>query len=201
MGERRGGRLTTDDSLALDIRRLQRAGMLTAGRACGWQWTVHDRVRASIQIRAHTRQVHLLYRYRADDQPVEEICQAVVLERTPCTLGGSRPWFRCSACSRRVAVIYGGGRLFACRQCKGLGYASQRESSCDRATRRANRIRKQLGWPVGIFNGAGSKPKGMHWATYLRLTAEHNRLMEQILDGIARQFGFLERLRGEGLRP
>ena len=45
---------------------------------------------------------------------------------TPCTLGGRRPWFRCEVCSnrgccsRRVAVLYSAGELFACRQCHQL---------------------------------------------------------------------------------
>lgn len=46
------GRSTTEDSLPLDIRRLQRSGVLTPGRTCSWQWTVNDHVRASIQIHA-----------------------------------------------------------------------------------------------------------------------------------------------------
>ena len=45
------GKDTTEDSLPLDIRRLARAGVLSPGRSVGWQWTVSDRVRGSIQIR------------------------------------------------------------------------------------------------------------------------------------------------------
>ena len=41
--------------MPLDIRRLQRSGVLTPGQACSWQWTVNDRVRASIQFRADNR--------------------------------------------------------------------------------------------------------------------------------------------------
>lgn len=186
--------------MPLDIRRLQRAGVFTPGRLFSWQWTVNDRVRSSIVIRVDALQVELVYSYTAVGLPAESIRQAVVLETTPCTLGGSRSWFQCPDCSKRVAVIYGKGRLFACRQCKGLAYASQREGSEDRATRQANRIRKQLGWPVGIFNGPGDKPKGMHWTTFQRLKTEHDKLVSVITECIARQLGFFDRLRDEARR-
>ena len=55
------GKATTEDSLPLDIRRLRRNGLLTPGHAFSWQWTVNDRVRASIQIRVETWQVELAY--------------------------------------------------------------------------------------------------------------------------------------------
>ena len=76
--------------------------------------------------------------------------------RTPCNLGGSRAWFICPAvgCGRRVAILYGGG-IFACRHCYQLAYASAREDVCDRAARRADRLRARLGWEPGILNGNG----------------------------------------------
>ena len=191
------GKAATEDSLPLDIRRLQRDGMLTPGRAFSWQWTVNGHVRASIQVRSEAWQVELAYSYTPNGHQAEAIRQAVMLETTPCTLGGSRPWFCCPACSRRVAVIYGKGRLFACRRCKGLAYASQCEADDDSATRRTDRIRKRLGWLPGIFNGPGLKPKGMHWRTYWWLTAEHDRLMAVTLEVMARQLGLLDKLLGD----
>jgi len=188
------GRATTENSLPLDIRRLQRDGLLTPGRAFSWQWTVNDRVRASIQIRAEVWQVELVYNYTPQGRPAEVIRQAVMLETTPCTLGGHRPWFRCPDCARRVAVIYGKGRLFSCRQCKGLGYASQAEADDDRAARQADRIRKRLGWMPGILNGPGDKPKGMHWRTFHRLVAEHDAWVAVTLVGMRRRMGLINRM-------
>ena len=184
-------RSTTEDSLPLDIRRLQRSGVLTPGRACSWQWTVNDRVHASIRIRADAWQVELSYTYTAHQQPAEVIRQAVMLETTPCTLGGRRSWFRCPTCARRVAVIYGAGRLFACRICKGLPYACQREADDDRAARRADRIRKQLEWMPGILNEPGLKPKGMHWRTFRRLVAEHDTWVAAALASMGRRLGLI----------
>lgn len=121
----------------------------------------------------------------------ETIHQAIMLETTPCTLGGGRQWFCCPTCSRRVAVLYGRGRLFACRRCNGLAHTSQGESCDDRAARRADRIRKQLGWPAGIFNGPGGKPKGMHWRTCEQLLAQHDNFVGVSLAGMARKLGLL----------
>ena len=183
------GRATTENSLPLDIGRLQQAGLLTPGRASSWQWTVNDRVRASIEIRADAWQVELVYNYTPQGCPAEVIRQAVMLETTPCKLGGHRPWFRCTYCARRVAVIYGKGRLFACRRCKGLGYASQGEAGDDRAARQADRIRKRLGWMPGILNGPGDKPKGMHWRTFRRLVAAYDYWVALVLAGMGRRLG------------
>ena len=55
-----------------------------------------------------------------------------------------------------------------------LAYACQRETTDDRAARRAETIRSRLGWEPGILNGEGIKPKGMHWRRYERLRSEHN---------------------------
>lgn len=182
---------TTEESLPLDIRRLQRAGVLTPGRACTWQWTVNDRVRATIGIRAETGNIALSYNYTAHGRPTEAINQSIWMESSACALGGHRRWFSCPACSRRVAVLYGAGRLFACRDCKCLTYASQRESDDDRAARRADRIRKQLGWMPGILNGPGGKPKDMQWRTYERLQARHEAFVGVSLAGMARKLGLL----------
>lgn len=38
--------------------------------------------------------------------------------------------------------------------------------------RRADRIRRRLGWDAGIANPSGGKPKGMHWRTFARLNVE-----------------------------
>jgi len=41
------------------------------------------------------------------------------------------------------------------------------------------------------LNGSGGKPKGLHWATYQRLKAEHDRLGQVSFRDIGRKFGFL----------
>jgi len=56
------------------------------------------------------------------------------LTTTPCNLGGKRYWFICNLsangkyCGRRVAVLYKGGKYFACRHCYNLSYSSRNEN-------------------------------------------------------------------------
>jgi hypothetical protein len=45
------GKDTTEDSRPLDIRKLNRSGLLQPGRSFGWQWTVNDRPVGDIGIR------------------------------------------------------------------------------------------------------------------------------------------------------
>jgi hypothetical protein len=185
------GKATTEDSLPLDIRRLKRAGALTPGGVCTWQWTVNDRVRATIGVHAEAGSITLSYNYIARGRAAEAISQTIWMESTACALGGYRRWFACPTCNRRVAVLYGAGRLFACRGCKGLAYASQGESDDDRAARRADRIRKRLGWMPGILNEHGVRPKGMHWNTYMRLVREHDAWVAVCCAGMAARVGLL----------
>jgi hypothetical protein len=180
----------TDDYRRLDVRRWQRDGFLKPGQTFGWQWTGQGEIVASIQVRAEADRVILLYRHRSGvgDWKSEEY--PVLLNWTGCTYGGQRAWFLCPAqgCGRRVALLYG-GVIFACRHCHQLSYRSQRETSDDRAARRADKIKERLGWKPGIFNGAGAKPKGMRRDTYLRLLAQHNVYVHEALTGMAQRFG------------
>ena len=181
---------TTDDYRSIDVRRWRRDGLLSPHQSFGWQWSRHGEVVASIQVRTEPDRVILTYRHRSGGSDWQDESYPVCLDWTTCHLGGQRPWFLCPArgCGRRVAILYGGA-IFACRHCYRLAYPSQRETDGDRAARRADRIRERLGWEPGILNGNGLKPKGMHWRTFERLTAEHDAYVEKSLAGMAQQFG------------
>lgn len=185
------GKPETNDSMPLDIRKITRKGLLVPGSSLGWQWTVNDRPVASIRIWVDRESLVLSYRMKSTGEVVE---QRVQMHTTPCHLGGQRHWFTCPRCSKRVAVLYAPGRYFACRQCGGLGYATQKEGAGDRAATRADKLRKRLGWEAGILNGPGGKPKGMHWKTYLRLKRHHDALVQISLQDMARQLGCVQRL-------
>lgn len=189
-----GGKATTSDMRRLDVRRLQRDGLLQPGRAFGWQWTGNGEEVASIQIRTEVDRVMLSYCSRNNGGEWQPMEYPVTLEWTPCHLGGRRAWFRCPAtgCGRRVAILYG-GTIFACRHCYRLVYASQREAEDDRARRRAEKIRRLLGWPAGIANPDGGKPKGMHWRTFERLTAAHDACAETSLAGMVKWLESMKR--------
>lgn len=157
-----------------------------------WQWLVNDRQVAGISIRVDFDQGMVLsYRMKSTGEVVE---QRVQTQTSPCHLGGQRHWFTCPRCSKRVAVLYAPGRYFACRRCGGLGYATQKEGTGDRASTRADKLRKRLSWEAGILNGDGGKPKGMHWKTFQRLKSHHDALVQVSLHDIGRKLGFLHNL-------
>ena len=117
------------------------------------------------------------------------------LDWTPCTYGGGRPWFLCpvQGCGRRVALLYlGMAGLFVCRQCGRLAYACQRETVDERAARRAETIRRRLGWEAGILNLPGGRPKGMHGRTFERLKRLHVAFVETSIVGMARRMRLTE---------
>ena len=193
---RRGGKRSTENMNPLDIRRLRRAGLLTPGRVFSWQWSVCGREVASIQIRSEAELVILDYQNRSYGGEWQKMEYPVYLEWTACTLGGRRVWVLCPAngCGRRVALLYlGGAGIFACRHCSRLAYACQREAADNRAMRRADNIRERLGWQAGIANPSGGKPKGMHWRTFERLTAEHDAFVGVSLAGMAARLNLMER--------
>jgi hypothetical protein len=183
-----GAKDTTDDCRSIDVRRWSRDGLLRPHQVFDWQWSRHGEVAASIRVWTESDRVFLGYRRRRRSGGADwwDDSYPVYLDRTPCNIGGQRPWllFPARGCGRRVAILYGGA-IFACRHCYQLAYPSQRETYDDRATRRADRIRKKLGWKLGIFNANGWKPKGMHWSTFERLTAEHDAFVQTSLAGIA----------------
>jgi len=185
------GKTETNDAMPLDIRKLSRKGLLAPGNSFAWQWTVNDQPVAGLSIRAGYNEMTLSYRKKSTGEVVE---QRVQVETTPCRFGGARSWFTCPRCGKRAAVIYASGRYFACRKCSDLAYATQKEGIGDRASTKADKIRKRLGWPVGIANPAGGKPKGMHWKTYDRLRLRHDALTQVSFHDIARKLGFLHRL-------
>lgn len=154
------------------------------------QWSRDGEVIAWIQIRVSEDYLTLNYRARNHGEDWQTFDYRVFLDWTACRLGGRRAWFRCPArgCGRRVAVLYG-GTIFACRHCHQLAYDSQREQWDDRVTRRAEKIRRRLGWEAGILNDCGVKPKGMHWRTFERLQAEHDAYVDASLAHMMMRFG------------
>jgi hypothetical protein len=67
-----------------------------------------------------------------------------------------------------VGKLYS-GRYFVCRRCNGLVYRCQQESPPYRLTRKARKIRAKIGGTTNLTDPFPSRPKGMHWMTYLRL--------------------------------
>ena len=189
------GKTETGDAMPRDIRKIARKGLLMPGNGFGWQWLVNDSPVASISIRVEFQQSMVLsYRMKSTGKVVE---QRVQTQTSSCHLGGQRHWFTCPRCEKRVAVLYAPGRIFACRTCGGLGYATQKEGAGDRATSRADKLRKRLDWTPGILSGDGGKPKGMHWKTYWRIKLHHDALVQVSLHDMGRKLGLMHKLLGE----
>lgn len=180
----------TDDLWQIDVRLMQRHGLLVRGKAYGWPY--EGETHADVNVRVNVHPEHLAICCTLRDQSGNQRVGAftVALERTACHLGGNRVWWRCptQGCGRRVAILYCGARI-ACRHCLDLGYRCQRETAEYRASRQANKIRRRLGWAVGVFNFPGGKPKAMHWSTFYRLKAFHDVHAQEVFAGIFESLG------------
>jgi len=188
-GRTRSWIATTDDYRSIDVRRWKREGGLAPHQSFDCMWSRQGEVVSSIRVRTEPDRVILTDCYRSGGEDRKDESYPVYLDWTDCNLGGKRPWFLCPVrgCGRRVAILYGGG-IFACRHCYQLAYPSQRETGYNRMARRANRIRDKLGWEPGFLNGNGGKPKGMHWHTFERLTAQHDAFVQTSLARIAARY-------------
>ena len=70
-------------------------------------------------------------------------------------------------------------RLFACRHCYRLAYASQQESARRRGLGKSQKIRMRLGGSPNMLEEFPDKPKGMHWRTYERWRRVHDAAEER----------------------
>lgn len=166
-------RRTTGASLSLDVRYLTRIGLLGDRMAdTRLRWSSGHLARLAyhpltgLEVRRTVR----------EDDVERELVAKVLVERTACRFGGSRPWLVCESCGRRRLVLYlrHGYRLaVACRECLGLVYPSTREVKGYRLLRKLRRIMDRLGaesWdedPRFL-----RKPKWMRWPTFERLVVE-----------------------------
>lgn len=186
---------TTDDYRSLDVRTLHRAGALTAGRACSWEWSRRGEVVASIGIEAESRgRLRLRYNLTRQGQTEAKDYPAPITW-TPCHLGGERPWFLCPCCARRVAKLYG-GTVFACRHCLRLKYRSQQASKRDRPCDRSWDLRRALGCNEGFLCLPAefiAKPKGMHWRTFERKVEQLKEVDARALASAQAMLGRIER--------
>ena len=94
---RQGGGRCTDDMHALDVRKIQRRGLLRPGLSLTWQWTCNEKTIATIRLQVEADRVVLDYRNQSvhtNGGAWEPMNYAVWLDWTPCALGGKRVWWR-----------------------------------------------------------------------------------------------------------
>lgn len=157
----------------LDVRKLARDGVLMPESVTTWRWS--NGLVATM--RAHDHELVLSYRYTFNNGE-RDIEARVALERMPCPYGGSRTWFGCPRCHRRVAILYLWGWP-GCRTCTRMAYPSQSEDAMGRSWRRTRKIETKLAGGAGEWNYR--RPKGMRKSTFERLREAYWR-EEEIRD-------------------
>jgi hypothetical protein len=198
-----GGKTTVESCRSIDVLHWNRLGYFRSSWWFSWTWSIDGERVASINVEAQHHSVTLKYRSRPYSEDWSNVEQRVPIDWTPCRFGGERPWFVCAVysnglyCGRRVTTLYGAGRLFACRKCYGLAYASQQETLHERGLGKAQKIRMNLGGSPNMFEEFPDKPKGMHWRTYDRRRCAHDVAEARFLAGSMR---FIDRLRRQAPR-
>ena len=97
-----GGKDTTDDCRALDVRLFQRDGVLVAGRSFTTSWMRNGKAIASIQVKVEADRVILDYRHQRNGGEWKSQNYPVRIEWTPCNYGGARA---CLSAQRKDAVV------------------------------------------------------------------------------------------------
>lgn len=178
-----GGPPKCEEYRQIDLAWLRRHGMLQQGRISTIQWSRGGRSTGNMGIVASPGAIQLVYRIRGPDEEWRIINECIPLVETETAFGGRRQWFQCLTCGRRCRVLYC-RRLFRCRMCHGLSYASQFETPHFRVLSRAQKIRQRLGGSSDVSEPFPLKPKGMHWRTYERLRELHDDLQERWAAGL-----------------
>ena len=160
---------TTESQHRIDIRWLNRQGYLRSGYTSSLRWLMGHKQTGFIEYKVEADCMILYYRYRINGGEWKSVEQSISFDRTPCNFGGYRKWFLCTNCSKRVAILYGAGKLFLCRHCYNLTYSSQQECREYRLLRKARNIRLRLDGSNNMFDPFPWKPKNMHWKTYWQL--------------------------------
>jgi hypothetical protein len=153
-----------------------RRGYLWPGTQFAWSWRGDGKLTESIGV--EVRSGYLLLRCSWQET-------LVPLAHTPCHYGGTRPWFLCPGCGRRVAVLYLLHSRFVCRRCGDVGYIVEHLSKEQRRQRREWRRWFRL---CAMLPGGERKPKRMRWRTYRRIYKEIGSLDERIDNGLLPDF-------------
>ena len=187
---RRSSRTSCEEVRRIDIRYLRKQGLLRPNRAGSLTWNVGGEPSGSINYTMYENTMELIFKARGYwDEEWESIEQTIWFDRTPCHFGGSRKWFRCPECDRRVGLLYGGEVLFLCRHCYRLPYASQGEDYIDRLSRKLDKISNKLQADEYTIIDDLWKSKWMHWRTFYHLTMAEIDADERSTNAFLARFG------------
>jgi len=162
---------TCESCKSIDVRRWHRERCLEHGQ----NFSVSGKPNGNINVRTETDAVVLEFRVKPwGSSAWDSVTQRVTIVRTPCHLGGARPWFVC-VCGRRCALLFGTSRLFTCRKCAGLHYETQQENPRLHNLSKAQKIRQHLGGTGNMLEPFPPKPRHMRWKTYQQLRRRAER--------------------------
>jgi hypothetical protein len=182
---------TVENCLSIDVLDWHRRGFLRSPRQFSWTWNWEGERVASISVQTERHSITLKYRGRSGED-WSDVAQRIPIVWTPCRFGSERPWLVCAVasdgvyCGRRVIKMYVAGRMFACRQCYGLVYASQQETVSQRGRRKAQKIRMRLGGSPSMMDDFPDRPRGMHEQTFERWRRIHDAAEERSTNGLIR---------------
>lgn len=173
-GRRSGwGRDKVEWCRSIDVNELHQQGHLRSGSGCRLQFWRNGIQIGSIHIQAEQERICLEYRVRSAGEDWKDVVEVIRLTRLPCPFGGERLYFLCPGengnnCGRRVWKLYGADRLFLCRHCSKLTYASQCEDTGMRLRRKARKVLRRLDGDTSDWISV-QRPKGMWHRTFDRL--------------------------------
>jgi len=129
------GRLVAENQHDISIYWLRKKGLLTdyCYQTLTWSCRGEKTGSISIQIKINEEEKFARLEYiitRRSSGKKDEFDYRIPIVTTKCNFGGIRYWFQCPAmgCGRRVAKLYQGQDIFACRHCYNLTYASRNEN-------------------------------------------------------------------------
>lgn len=157
---------TTERVPHIDIRQLSKQGYLKPDTDGNFKWSIGDELICSILYRIYKDRITLDYKHRPTGNEWAHVEQNINFDRSSCNYGGTRPWFLCPDCGKRIAIVYYYKGRFSCRHCHQLTYGSQQETLQYRMQRKARKIRERLGASDNLFEPIWYKPKNMHQATF-----------------------------------
>jgi hypothetical protein len=190
---------------ALDVWHLAKQGVLREGVQAVIIWRRAQPGEWSITLACAQRDQVLTVGIQSVDGEGAPVYQDLALADMR-TGFGTRVFWQCAACGRRVARVYRNAHYrFVCRMCLRLVYRSQHESTLDRLQRRLQKLRRCLGIPPAERQHSVwryPKPRRMHYTTYLRLGMQAEDLRMQVLETEQREMAqglstFLTIVKGE----
>jgi len=174
----RSGRTTAEESKRIDIRYMRKRGFLTPMCRGSLNWTTGGEPSGDIRYTCFDNRLLLRYRISLYGGDWESVEQTVYFDSTRCNYGGERKWFLCTHCSRRVEVLYSGGKYFHCRRCYRIPYRSNNESYYDNLNSQQDKLGRRI-FENYDYGDEWFKKKGMHWKTFNRLYEKYEQLGEQ----------------------